>query len=344
MRVAANAQSESDAPHKMHWTTKIGVAAVILFMLVVAGLNAVGWINTLPGAGGIAASVVAVSFELMALVLWEHVVAYRKAHDYGRFLLAAFGLLLAVSMNIEGGHRGLNQIAAPFYEQSESDRRTQQQAIDATRAEIEQEIAALQRRVDEVAVTNPGMTYPGRMEQWRANFDLVTADDRRQIAALRARLEQVPLTASAQAPYPQWAPYALASIFAFFSVFGLTMFSVKVPGAELQMANRNAAAALKLGAAMRTLELAAPEQPEIAAIPEKAEELPPLDEGQIRQAIAALQLQDKPVTPANIARFHKAKVACVYRSPAVELVQQVVSEARTKRDLQNLREQMAEAA
>jgi hypothetical protein len=332
-----------DTAAPMHWTTKIGVAAVILFMLVVAGLNAVGWVNTLPGPGGIAASVVAVSFELMALVTFEHLVAYRKARDHGRFLLAFVGLALAVAMNVEGGHRGLNHIAAPFYEQAESERRFGQESLDKARGDLATQIAELQRRVDGVAATNPGLTYPGRMEQWRANFDLVTADDRRQVAALRARLEQLPLSVASREPYPAWAPYALASIFAFFSVFGLTMFSVKVPGPELQMA-RSAAAALKLGAALRTQDIAPSEPQEVAAIPERAEELPPLDEAQIRQAIAALQLRGREITPANIARFHKAKVACVYRSPAVELVQQVVAEARTKRALQDVREQMQEAA
>lgn len=327
--------------HKMHWTTKIGVAAVVLFMLVVAGLNGVGWMNTLPGAAGIAAAFVAMSLELFAFVSWEHVAAYAKARDYGRFLLAFIGLVLAVLMNIEGGHRGLDHMAAPFYTQAEADRRAAQEALDAERATLSDQVAALQARIDSVAATNPGLTLSGRMAAWRENFAIVTAGDRRQITSLRARLDQMPLTISASKPYPDWAPYAVAASFAFFSVFGLTMFGVKVPGAELRVANRNAAAALEFSKAMLTHDIAPTEQQEAPALIEKAEELPPLDEAHIRQAIAALTLQDKEVTPANIARFHKVKVASVYRSPAVELVQQVVADARAKRALQDVSEQMA---
>jgi hypothetical protein len=325
----------------MHWTTKIGVAAVILFMLVVAGLNGIGWMNTLPGPAGIAAAFVAMSLELMAFVAWEHLVAYSKARDHGRFFLAFVGLVLAVLMNVEGGHRGLDHMAEPFYTQAEADRRVAQEALDAERAELSSQIATLQARVDTVAATNPGLTLSGRMEQWRQNFETVTAEDRRQIATLHARLDQMPLSVAAAKPYPQWAPYAVAASFAFFSVFGLTMFGVRVPGPELQMVNRNAIAALKMSEAMRTQRLNASEEQEVPAILEKAEEQPPLDEAQIRQAIAALTLKDKPVTAANIARFHKVKVACVYRSPAVELVQQVVADARNKRALQEVSERMA---
>ncbi len=328
---------------KMHWTTKIGVAAVILFMFVVAGLNAVGWINTLPGAGGIAASIVAISFEAMALVAFEHLVAYHKARDYGRFFLALVGLILAVGMNVEGGHRGLNYIAAPFQAQAEAERRISQDALDGARRELDAEISQLQTRIDQVAATNPGAaTFSERMAEWRANFELVTADDRAQLASLRARLDQLPLSVAAQEPYPPWAPYAIASIFAFFSVFGLTMFSVKVPGAELQMASRNAAAALKMTEAMLTHEIAEPARLEAPAILEKAQDIPPLDELQVREAIAALKLSGKEVKAASVARFHKVPVACVHRSPAVELVLHEVTEARNRRALQSAAEQMAQ--
>ncbi len=332
MSIAANAPPS--APQEMHWTTKIGVAAVILFMLVVAGLNAVGWMNTLPGAGGIAASVVAVSFEAMALVAFEHLVAYKKARDYGRLFLAFVGLALAVSVNIEGGHRGLNHIAEPFFAQAESERRANQEALDAARSGLEQQIATLQARVDGVAATNPGAeTFSERMEQWRANFELVTGEDRRQITLLRARLADMPLTVNAQAPYPDWAPYAIAAIFAFFSVFGLTMFSVKVPGPELHVGNRNATAALEFSKAMLIQDIAASEKTEAPALIEKAEELPPLDDVQIRQAIAALTLQEKEVTPANVARFHKVKVARVYASPHVVLLHEYIAQERQKKAL-----------
>jgi hypothetical protein len=319
----------------MHWTTKIGVAAVILFMLVVAALNGVGWMYTLPGPAGVAAAFVAMSLELMAFVAWEHLVAYHKARDYGRFFLALVGLVLAVLMNVEGGHRGLDHLAAPFYEQAETERLGAQERLDRERATLSAQIAALQTRVDGVAATNPGMTLSGRMEQWRENFETVTAEDRRQIAALRARLDAMPLTVAAAEPYPKWAPYAVAAAFAFFSVFGLTMFGVKVPGAELQVAGRNAAAAIELARAMRAqeLELAEPKS-DAPALIEKAEAVPPLDEMQVRQAIAALTLQDKQITPANVARFHKVKVASVYRSPHVVLLQEYIAQERQQKALQ----------
>jgi len=326
---------------KMHWTTKIGVASVILFMFVVAGLNAVGWINTLPGAGGIAASVVAVSFELMALVAFEHLVAYKKAKDHGRFFLALVGLILAVGMNVEGGHRGLNQIAAPFYAEAEAERRISQDALDETRRDLEAQITQLQTRIDQVAATNPGTdTFSERMAEWRANFELVTADDRAQVASLRARLDQLPLTVAAHDPYPTWGPYAIASIFAFFSVFGLTMFSVKVPGAELQMAGRNAVGALKMSEAMRVQEIVEPARLEAPAILERALEIPPLDELQIREAINALKEKDKKISAANVARFHKVPVACVHRSLAADLVLHEVNKQREKAAFEETAQQM----
>lgn len=339
MSIAASAPGA--APHKMHWTTKLGVAAVVLFMLVVAGLNAVGWINTLPGPAGVAAAFVAISLEAMAFVLWEHLVAYQKARDYGRLLLAFLGLVFSVLINIEGGHRGLEHMAAPFYVQAESDRRVAQQALDAERASISDQIAALQTRVDAFAATNPGLTITGRMEQWRENFDIVTAEDRRQIAALRARLDRLPLVAPTSDPYPRWVPYAIAAAFAFFSVFGLTMFGVKVPGSELQVAGRNAVAARQMAEAMRAKQLDIVEQTEPPAILEHAEELPPLDEDQVRRAIDALVVQDKAVTAANVARFYKVKVARVYSSPGVVHLREYIEQQRLRKAMESAAQEIA---
>lgn len=332
MSIAASASGA--AQYKMHWTTKLGVAAVVLFMLVVAGLNAIGWINTLPGPAGIAAAFVAISLEAMAFVLWEHLAAYQKARDYGRFLLAFLGLIFSVLINIEGGHRGLEHMAAPFYAQAELDRRAAQQALDAERASIGEQIASLQTRVDAFAATNPGLTFTGRMEQWRENFDIVTSDDRRQIAALRARLDQLPLVAPTADPYPKWVPYALAAAFAFFSVFGLTMFGVKVPGPELQVAGRNAVAARQIAEAMRAKELEVVDRNEPPAILEQAEDLPPLDEDQVRRAIDALIVQDKAVTAANVARFYKVKVARVYSSPGVVHLREYMEQHRLRKAME----------
>lgn len=313
----ATAKALDAAPAKMHWTTKIGVAAVILFMLVVAGLNAVGWINTLPGPGGIAASVVAVSFELMALVAFEHLVAYRKAGDHGRFFLAFVGLVLAVSMNVEGGHRGLNYIATPFHAQAEAERRLSQEALDATRREVEAQINTLQARIDEVAATNPGTaTYSERMAEWRANFELVTADDRRQVTALRARLDQLPLTVTMREPYPAWAPYIIASIFAFFSVFGLTMFSVKVPGPELSMGAKRAK---KLAKALNKQAPAAKERDASGQFT-PVEKAPPVTEEQIRAAIAALTASGEVISLKAVAQQLSVPVSRLSKHPAKSLV------------------------
>ncbi|MEQ1617844.1 MAG: hypothetical protein ABL883_05825 [Terricaulis sp.] len=316
MRVAAHAPDA--ALNKMHWTTKIGVASVVSFMLVVAGLNGIGWINTLPGAGGIAVSFVAVSLELMAFVAWEHLVAYQKAHDHGRFALALIGLALAVLMNVEGGHRGLNHVAAPFYVQAESERRAGQERLDETRRDLEQEIAALQSRIDEVAQTNPGMTYSGRMEQWRQSFELVTAEDRRQTSSLRARLDQLPLSVAAREPYPGWAPYGIAAAFAFFSVFGLTMFGVKVPGPELTVGQSRRAK--KVANALRAQAPRAAKERDAAGQFIPAEEIPPLTEEQVCEALKALTESGKVISLGNVARFHKVPVSSVKRSPAAKLV------------------------
>ncbi len=302
----------------MHWTTKIGVASVVLFMLVVAGLNGIGWINTLPGAGGIAVSIVAVSLELMAFVAWEHLVAYQKAQDHGRFALALIGLALAVLMNVEGGHRGLNHVAAPFYVQAESERRAGQERLDETRRDLEQQIATAQTRIDEVAQTNPGMTYPGRMEQWRQSFELVTAEDRRQIGSLRARLDQLPLSIASREPYPAWAPYGIAAAFAFFSVFGLTMFGVKVPGPELTVAQSRRAK--KVANALKAQAPRAAKERDATGQFLAAEEIPPLTEEQVCEALKALTESGKVISMGNVARYHKVPVSSVKRSPAAKLV------------------------
>ena len=332
MSIANSAPIAGTATTKMHWTTKIGVAAVVLFMLVVASLNGIGWINTLPGVGGIAVSVVAVSLELMAFVAWEHLVAYQKAQDYGRFLLALVGLVLAVLMNVEGGHRGLNHIAQPFYTQAETERRAGQESLDTTRRELEQQIASLQLRVDAVAATNPGLTYQGRMEQWRANFELVTAADRRQIGALRMRLDQLPLSVAARPPYPNWAPYGVAAAFAFFSVFGLTMFGVKVPGPELTVASSRRAK--KFAKALGRQAPRGAKERDSAGQYAAAARVPSLTEAQISDAMRALTESGTLITLKAVAAHLEVPVSRVSKSPASKLI-------RDKLAWQDITEQMA---
>lgn len=213
---------------RTHWTTKVGVAGVILCVLVVASLNVTGWRSTLPGPPGVAAAVVAVGLELIAFVAWEHICKYAKGRDWGRLALAAIGLALAAVVNIEGGHRGIEHIAAPLYADADAGRRERQGDLDSERAKLEVQIADLQARVDAVAATNPGVTLSGRMTAWRQNFEAVTAEDRAQIAALRRAQNDLPLTAVYARPFPAWGPYALAAVFAFISLFGLTMFEIKV--------------------------------------------------------------------------------------------------------------------
>jgi hypothetical protein len=331
------------APAKMHWTTKIGVAAVVLFMVVVAGLNALGWINTLPGPAGIAASVVAISFELMALVIWEHLTSYAKARDYFRFALASVGLLLAVGMNIEGGHRGLDHMAVSFHQQAETDRRAAQTALDAERANIASEIAAIQARIDLAAATNPGVASPMRMQQWRENFEALTVEDRRQIANLRQRLDTLPLTVAAQEPYPRWAPYAIASIFAFFSVFGLTMFSVKVPGPELSVAQaksrpvastrKMASGARKLNNAMARQALEPPATREEPAIIEAAATTPPCSEEALVVALDWLTGRGKVVSLKTVAGYLNVPLESVAESPHVHLVHEAIAFQKAQREM-----------
>jgi hypothetical protein len=327
----------------MHWTTKIGVGAVVLFMLVVAGLNALGWVNTLPGPAGIAASVVAISFELMALVAFEHLCAYAKARDYFRFALASVGLMLAVGMNIEGGHRGLDHMAVSFHQQAETDRRAAQTALDTERANVGAEIAAIQARIDQAAATNPGVASPMRMQQWRENFEALTAEDRRQIASLRARLDTLPLTVAAQEPYPRWAPYAIASIFAFFSVFGLTMFSVKVPGPELSVAQgkarsapsprKMASGARKLNGAMARQALEAPKPREEPAVVEAAAIVPPCTEEALVVALDWLTGRGKVVSLKTVAGYLNVPLESVAESPHVHLVHEAIAFQKTQREM-----------
>lgn len=219
----------------MHWTTRIGVAGVALLALVIAALNVAGWYHTLPGWAGIAAGLVAFCFEVMAFVLWETIRSHVKSRRLWSSLAAILGLFLAVALNVEGGHRGLNFMAGPLYQAADNERRVAQAALDASRASIQNEIAERQARIESAAATNPGETYPGRMEQWRLTFETLTADDRSQIETLRRQLENKPVVVEASAPFPAGAPYAVAFVFVFFSVFGLTLFGVKIPGPELSV-------------------------------------------------------------------------------------------------------------
>lgn len=329
-------QAAPPAPIKMHWTTKIGVAAVILFMFVVAGLNALGWVNTLPGGAGIAASVVAISFELMALVIFEHLTAYAKSRDYFRFMLAAVGLLLAVGMNIEGGHRGLDHMAVSFHQQAEDERRGAQATLDSERGDIADQIAVAQARIDAAAATNPGVSSPMRMEQWRENYEAVTSEDRRQIATLRARLDAMPVTVEAHEPYPRWAPYAIAAIFAFFSVFGLTMFSVKVPGPELAVAQgrgRAPATARKLKEALGKQTPKLPKPREEAAHIEPAQAVPPCTEADIVAAVDWLTGHGKVVSLRAVAGYLNVPQASVATSPHVSLVHNAAAWQKTQKDM-----------
>jgi hypothetical protein len=225
----------------MHWTTRIGVAGVVLCVGVIASLNVVGWLNTLPGFPGVAAAIVALGLELIAFVSLEHVFKYWTSRDWGRLLLAVIGLAFAAGWNIEGGHRGVVHLAAPLYASAEADRRVVQGALDTERAALQADIAERQGRIDAVAATNPGVTYPGRMAEWRANFDIVTADDRRAVAQATARLNALAITAIARAPFPRWLPYAVTTAFAFWSIFGLTMFGVKVAHAPAPTKRRTPA-------------------------------------------------------------------------------------------------------
>lgn len=332
--------SAAIASAKMHWTTKIGVGAVVLFMLVVAGLNALGWVNTLPGPAGIAASIVAISFELMALVAFEHLCAYAKARDHFRFALASVGLMLAVGMNIEGGHRGLDHMAVSFHQQAETDRRAAQTALDAERANVGAEIATIQARIDRAASTNPGIASPMRMQQWRENFEALTAEDRRQIANLRARLDTLPLTVAAQEPYPRWAPYAIASIFAFFSVFGLTMFSVKVPGPELSVAQARRVAPPKTAkkaskeVAKLTRQAPEPTQPrEEPGIVEPAATTPPCSEEALVVALDWLMGRGKIVSLKTVAGYLNVPLESVADSPHAHLVHEAAALQKAQRDM-----------
>lgn len=210
----------------MHWTTRIGVAGVVLCVAVVVTLNVVGWLNTLPGVTGIAAACIAVGLELVAFVSWEHITKYAKGRDFGRLLLALIGLTVAAAVNIEGGHRGVVHLAAPLYEQADRERRESQAALDAERAVVQAEISTAQARIDAVPLIMEG--GPQSRGQNRLIWESQTALDRQAVEAAQARLAAMPIMVAGREPFPQWAPYALTAAFAFFSLFGLTMFGVKV--------------------------------------------------------------------------------------------------------------------
>jgi hypothetical protein len=226
--------------HRMHWTTRIGIAGVMLCVCVVATLNVIGWLNTFPGLPGKAAAVVAVGLELIAFVAWEHISKHRRDKDWGRLALAVLGLSLAAAVNIEGGHRGIVHLAAPLYAAAEADHERAQAERDRARAAINTEIAPVQQRVDDVPRPNCEGVGPDTCRSKTANWNDLTRDDRAAIASARARLDELPITVAYVAPFPAWGPYAVTTAFAFFSLFGLTMFGASVPGADSIGASRSA--------------------------------------------------------------------------------------------------------
>lgn len=212
---------------EMHWTTRIGVGGAMLLALTIAALNVYGWFSSLPIETAAPVALVALSLEAMAFVLWEHIARYTRERRWPQLALAALGLLFAVAINIEGGHRGLIAIAGPLYANAEADRRHAQAGLDAERAQVQSEIARLQQRVDAAAPDCSAVgpeTCRARTEAWQN----ITASDRAAITAQRARLDVLPLTIARAEPFPAWGPYAVTSALAFLAVFGLTMFGVRV--------------------------------------------------------------------------------------------------------------------
>lgn len=215
----------------MHWMTKTGVGFVVAFALAVAALNVIGWWQTMPGAAGAVAGFFAFCLEGLAFVLWEHVRAHTKAH---RWLLVAgslFFLAAAVGVNVYGGHQGLNYLAQPLHERAERERLVSQNALDESRRGLETQIAEHQNRIDAVPLDLSG--GPQNDAQAQAAWNLLTADDRQQRETLRNRLDGMPLVVAQREPYPEWGPFAIAAFFVLVSVFGLSVFGVKVPGSEL---------------------------------------------------------------------------------------------------------------
>lgn len=219
---------------RMHWPNWVGVGGVALLAIVVAGLNLFGWNRTLPGAAGQVAGILAFCFEAMAFVLWEVARSHFAARRWWSFGGAAFALLLAVVINVEGGHRGLEQMAQPLFEQAEDDRKAQQELLDRDRSTLAMEIATLQARVDSVPLDLSG--GPQSDTQARLAWNDQTIGDRNRISQKREELDAMPLTIAARQPFPAWAPYASAGVFVYFSVFGLSIFGVRLPGTEAKEA------------------------------------------------------------------------------------------------------------
>jgi len=216
----------------MHWTTRLGVGFVALIALVVAALNVFGWASSIPGPLGIAAGLVAFGFEGMAFVLLEHIFAYFRTRRWGRLILATIALVFAVGMNIEGGHRGLNIIAQPLWTQAETTHTNAQRVLDEQRANITEEVATIRARLQRANAGRPDVARAPaeRIREWVTAYELTTHDDRARLEHLEQQLRAMPTGAAFTAPYPEWGPYAVAAGFVFITVFGLTMFGVKVPG------------------------------------------------------------------------------------------------------------------
>jgi hypothetical protein len=146
----------------------------------------------------------------------------------------------------------------------------------------------------------------------------------------------MPLTADVQEPYPRWAPYAIASIFAFFSVFGLTMFSVKVPGPELNVARakaRTASTARKIKDALGKQAPGAPRPREAPAIVEAAEAVSPCTEEAIVDALDWLTGHGKVVSLKAVAGYLNVPQASVTASPHVNLVHNAIAWQKTQKDM-----------
>lgn len=217
---------------QMNWMTRVGVAAVFGTGLNIAALNIVGWTWSVHGWAGWWLAGLAAALELFAFIAFEHIAQHFRAgwRHWHKGLLAVLGLAVALCLNIEGGHRGLNYLLAPIEAERIQIARTAQTSLDARHAEIEFEIASLEAQVQAAAASrpNPETTPTARQRAWLDNYEAVTARPLARIADLRAEKDALPLVVEVDHAFPAWGPYAATGALAFISVFGLTMLGVRV--------------------------------------------------------------------------------------------------------------------
>lgn len=215
-----------------HWLTKVALACVVLFVIVVAITNAFGWPRLIAGPLGYAAAAVAIVAAGLAFSMWEHV---RRFAAEERWPNAAGALLLFIGALVWDGigvHSGIMVFADPWVaqmeEQADIEQAEAQRDLDARRSQMQREINDIQARIDAVPLDLSGGPQNDAiaLQAWNG----VTAADRARVETKQTALDAM----ARNAPRPEVAPWLERAVTGF-SIFVeiVVGFGVTILGIEI---------------------------------------------------------------------------------------------------------------